>query len=331
MKIKETVGIDVSKKTLDVCIHTLQLSGVFDNSKKGFARMYAWYMASSAFAPKETMFVLEHTGLYSEGLAEFLSTKKASFAMVPGLEIKRSLGLARGKSDKKDAAAIARYGFRRRDEMVAQGTPDKKIGSIKKLLSLRDRLVRQRAGHKASLKEQKRVLDNRENALLISTQEAAVRYLDGLISDIEQELDRIVAEDGDMDTIFKLITGIKGVGRQTALFIIAYTHGFDKFATSRKFASYCGTAPFPNESGTSIRGRTKVSHLANKKIKSLLDMCAKSAILSNPEMKLYYEKRVGQGKNKMSTINIVRNKLLARIFAVVKRGTPYVDTMKYAA
>ena len=76
---------------------------------------------------------------------------------------------------------------------------------------------------------------------------------------------------------------------------------------------------------------TKVSHLANKKLKSILNMCAISAIQHSPEMKIYYENRVLQGKNKMSTINIIRNKLIARVFAVIKRQTPYVDTFKFAA
>jgi len=74
-----------------------------------------------------------------------------------------------------------------------------------------------------------------------------------------------------------------------------------------------------------------VSHLANKKIKTLLNMCAISSIQYNPEMKLFYNRRVDQGKNQMSTINIIRNKLIARIFAAVKRKTPYVDVLKYAA
>lgn len=131
--------------------------------------------------------------------------------------------------------------------------------------------------------------------------------------------------------MFKLINSIKGVGPQTALFMIVYTNGFTKFKNWRKFASYCGIAPFPNSSGSSIKGRTKVSHLANKKIKSLFDLCAKSAIQYNREMKKYYERRIEEGKSKMSSINAIRNKLLSRIFAVVERKTPYVNFMKYAA
>lgn len=95
--------------------------------------------------------------------------------------------------------------------------------------------------------------------------------------------------------------------------------------------AYCGTAPFPNRSGTSKRGKTKVSHLANKKAKILLDLCAKSALQHNPEMKMYYKRRLESGKTEMETINVIRNKLLSRVFAVVKRGTQYVDIAQYAA
>ncbi|UJH92699.1 IS110 family transposase [Antarcticibacterium sp. 1MA-6-2] len=105
--------------------------------------------------------------------------------------------------------------------------------------------------------------------------------------------------------------------------------GFTSFKTWRKFASYIGIAPFPNISGTSIRGKTKISRLANREGKALLHLCAASAIQCNPEMKAYYQRRLDKGKNKMSTLNIIRNKLLARAFAVAERGTPYVNTMGY--
>ncbi len=118
---------------------------------------------------------------------------------------------------------------------------------------------------------------------------------------------------------------------QMATTIIITTNNFKKFDNWRKFASYSGIAPFSYQSGTSIKGRTKVSHLANKKVKALIHLCAISAIQHNPEMKKYYLKRIKTGKSKMSTINIIRNKLIARVFAVIKRQTPYVDTMKFAA
>ncbi|MFD2292293.1 transposase [Mariniflexile gromovii] len=139
----------------------------------------------------------------------------------------------------------------------------------------------------------------------------------------------IISVNQELNHQYRLITSIKGIGSQTVLFMTTSTNGFTKFKTWRKFAAYCGIAPFPNSSVTSIRGKTKVSNLANKKIKSLFNLCAKSAIQNNPEMKLYYCRRVENGKNKMSTINIIRCKLLARVFATVKRQPPYVDTFRF--
>ncbi|WP_457611170.1 IS110 family transposase [Lutibacter sp.] len=260
----------------------------------------------------------------------FLTEQNIAFALVPGLEIKRSLGISRGKDDKIDATKIALYGYRLRDEIKPYDLPSKDIMTLKSLLSLRNRLVKQRAGYKSSLKEQKRIFLKKDYKILFETQQRMIMSFSKQIQRIEKEMKTIVKNNGQLKHLYDLIISIKGVGPQTALFLIAYTNAFTKFKDARKFASFCGIAPIPNSSGTSIRGRTKVSHLANKKIKSLLDLCAKSAIQSNPEMKSYYHKRIEQGKNKMSTINIIRNKILSRVFAVVKRQKPYVNTMKFA-
>jgi transposase len=150
------------------------------------------------------------------------------------------------------------------------------------------------------------------------------------IKKVEKELYRLIKADEKLAQQFSLIKTIKGVGPQTALVMIVLTNEFTLFDKWRKFASYAGTAPFSNESGT-FKGKAKISHLANKRIKTLLSCCATSAIQFNPEMKMYYQRRVAEGKNQMSTLNIIRNKILARIFVVVQRGTPYVDTYKFAA
>ncbi len=331
MKILDTVGIDISKLTFDVRIHKTKSYEQFENSKKGFAELIKWVDKNSSVSKENRLFAFEYTGLYSHQLSVYLTEKEVSFVLIPGLEIRRSLGIARGKDDKIDASKIALYTYRLRDEIEPTELPTEQIQLLKSLLSLRGRLVKQRAGFKASLREQKRILIKKKHEVLLSIQEKQIKYLSKQIKNVEKEMSDIVSSDEQLNEQFKLIMSIKGVGEQTALFMIVYTHGFTKFKTWRKFASYCGIAPFPNSSGTSIRGRTKVSNLANKKIKSLFDLCAKSAIQHSPEMKVYYNKRVEEGKNKMSTINIIRNKLLSRIFAVVERQTPYVDVMKYAA
>jgi transposase len=331
MTILDTVGIDMSKLTFDARIHSNQVYMEFENSKKGVGKLLKWVYGNSAFSKENIIFVCEHTGLYSHQLSTYLSEKEVPFSLIPGLEIRRSLGIVRGKNDKIDAKKIALYSYRLRDEIEPYKMPTEQVASAKRLLTLRDRIVKQRAGFKASYGEQKRVLAKKDNSTLFNVQQKTIKYLTKQIADIEKEIMIIIRSHDKLKEQYELIISVKGVGRQTALFMIVYTHGFTKFKTWRKFASYCGIAPFPNSSGTSIRGKTKVSNLANKKIKSLFDLCAKSAIQYSPEMKVYYNKKIDEGKNKMSTINIIRNKLLARIFAVVKRQTPYVDMMKYAA
>ncbi|QVY64576.1 IS110 family transposase [Polaribacter sp. Q13] len=331
MKIKQTIGIDISKLTFDVRIHSNQCYQAFENNLKGFKALIKWVEKNNSISKEHTLFVLEHTGIYSEEIASFFDVNNFYFALIPGLEIKKSLGISRGKDDKVDATKIALYGYRLRDEIKPYKLPSKNIHQLKRLLTLRERLVKQNAGYKATLKEQKRVYTRKENQLLLETQEKMIKYFTKQIKSVEAEMNKIIKASEQLKKQYKLIVSIKGIGNQTALFMIVTTNGFTKFASWRKFASYCGIAPFPNTSGTSIRGRTKVSNLANKKLKSLFDMCAKSAIQHNPEMKLFYNRRVEQGKNKMSTINIIRNKLLSRIFAAIKRQTPYVNVLKYAA
>jgi len=329
MKIKEVLGIDVSKLTLDCHLHCNGVHMVFDNNPEGIAKMLDWVLEIEQ--KDNLLIVFEHTGLYSHLLIKLLACSGYLFHVAPGLDIKRSLGIARGKDDKADAKRIALYGYRIREEITPCQFYSKSLDLLKRLMSMRKKLVIQRAGHITTLKEQNTVLDETENKILFQAQKEVIATLNRQISVLEKEMDKLIGKDPELSELYRLLTSVKGIGNVTARFLIVHTAGFSTFKSWRKFASYCGIAPFPNRSGTSIRGRTKVSHLANKEGKTLLNLCATSAIQSSPEMKAYYERRVKEGKNKMSTLNIIRNKLLARAFAVVQRRTPYVDTMRYAS
>ncbi len=94
--------------------------------------------------------------------------------------------------------------------------------------------------------------------------------------------------------------------------------GFTAFDNAKQLACYCGVVPFDKSSGTSVRYKSTVSPFANKKLKKLLHLCAMSALQNDPEMKAYFERKVKEGKNKMSVINAVRNKLIHRVFAVIR-------------
>jgi transposase len=128
-----------------------------------------------------------------------------------------------------------------------------------------------------------------------------------------------------------LVSSVKGVGLILGVNFLVYTGGFTLFDDWRKFACYSGIAPFEYQSGSSIKGKKKVSQIANKTIKALLSNAACSCIQFSEELKSYYKKRLAEGKSKMSTQNIIRNKIVARVFAVVKRGSPFVEDYKKAA
>ena len=118
MKFQEFIGIDVSKSTLDVCLHSLGIYLEVENSKFGYQKLISWVKKNSAFPLAQVFFCFEHTGLYSYNLACYLSERQLNFTLVPGLDIKLSLGIQRGKSDKVDAQKIALYAFRKKDEVT---------------------------------------------------------------------------------------------------------------------------------------------------------------------------------------------------------------------
>jgi transposase len=271
----------------------------------------------------DVVIVMEHTGLYSCMLEEFLHQSSIAFAKISGLAIKRSMGLVRGKSDKIDAQRIAQYGFEKQKMLRLESVPNEKLKELQLLYSTRAKLVRQRAGLIATVQEYQNTLQLKKTDLALGSQLRIIKSLDQEINRLNEAIDACIKTDEKISNNYSLLQSIKGVGPVLALAMIIKTGNFTRFANSRKFASYAGTAPFEHRSGTSIRGRTKVSHLADKSIKTLLDLSAKSAIQHDKELHEYYLRRVDAGKSKMSTINIVRNKILYRIFAVINRQTPY--------
>lgn len=331
MKFKEFIGIDISKLKFDVRVHSCQVSLVFENNHAGFKSLLTWIRKNTKLHKEDVLFALEHTGIYSLSISAFFAENKYCFVLLPGLEIKRSMGIQRGKNDKIDAKRIAEYAYQKQDVIKLSQLPFENISKIRSLLSTRDRLVKHRSGFLKDKGENSIFLNQQKNKVLFKVIEKSIADINKQIAILESEIDNIINSDDLIKSQLQLINSIKGVGRQTALYIIVYTNCFTKFDNWRKFASYSGTAPFSYTSGTSINGKNKVSHLANKKLKTLLNLCARSSIVCNKEMKSYYQKRKEKGDNGMSAMNIIRNKLISRIFAVVKRGSPYVDTFKFAA
>jgi transposase len=312
------VGVDVSKMTLDIFVKPSGLSLMISNDQKGFRQW--WAQMQNIWQPdSKVMVVMEHTGLYSLQFETFLRKSGVNYCKIPALQIKRSLGMTRGKNDKIDAQRIASYGWLRRDILSADPLIEKSIDELKHLLNLRLKVVRDRAGYINRIKEMKAAgclvaLEQQQRIVAFFTQEIMI---------LDVAITAHIAAHPALQKTYDLLLSIKGIGPVIAAHMIGNTGNFKRFSNARKFNCYAGIAPFNYQSGTSIKGKSRVSHLANKDTKTLLNLAATCAIRCDEELKTYYERKVSEGKNKMSCINAVRAKLVARMFAVVKRQTPY--------
>lgn len=151
----------------------------------------------------------------------------------------------------------------------------------------------------------------------------SLKILQHQIDQIEKEIIDTLKSDEHIYRLYKIITSIDGVGLVTAAYVIVTTNQFLTITDPKKFACFSGVVPFEHSSGVSIRKRARVSHRAHKTLKTLLHLSALSAIKMKGELREYYLRKVEEGKNKMSAVNAVRNKLVLRIFACVKRDCFY--------
>jgi transposase len=250
---------------------------------------------------------------------------------VNALEIKRSSGLVRGKNDKTDAMMISLYGWLRREQLKAEKIPAAVITELKDFISLRDKLVRDRSGYKARVKEQNATRKYAKSHLQNKIQNKKIKELSEDIKQVEKAMKQLIKQHAELQNNYDLLVSIKGIGFVIAAYMLAYTDNFTKFNDSSKFNCYAGLVPFEHTSGTSIRGKSRVSHFANKKAKRLLNLAASVAIQHNQELKQYYQRRVAEGKSKIGTLNIIRKKLVDRMFAIIKRQTPYQPNLNIAA
>lgn len=329
MKNKEFIGVDVSKKTLDVYILSVKKHFTVSNDTEGFAKLLE--ICFGNVDRTQIFFCFENTGRYSRLLSIFLCENNIQFLMANALDLKKSMGIVRGKSDQKDARTIALYAWRNRDSIKPSVLQSNQAVQLKQLLRLRDKLIKHRTAYKNAICDIEQSFPEGECDFIVQSQKRSIDHFNTEIEKVETQIELIIQSLPSWNINYNLMQTIKGIGPVLAKYIIGYTENFTLFKDPRKFACFAGIAPFEYSSGTSIKGKTRVHFLGNKHLKSLLNTAAMAVIQFNGEYKTYYNRRTAEGKNKMSTLNIIRNKLLFRVFAVVKRGTPYVDLSKFAA
>lgn len=323
------VGIDVSKQTIDVAfIFNKGINDMihqqFSNDESGIKKMLEYVKKKKGVDAQNTLFCFEHTGIYGRKLSYTLFEKQWCVWVEMPVAILRSMGLQRGKSDKVDAKRIAMYAMKNNEQAKLWEAPRKEVTTLRQMLTTREALINGLKALKMPIKESKATGNKDLVTIMETSTKNATKGIEKDIEKIEHAMDELIKNDEALSHLFKLLMSIPGVGKITSAELICFTNEFKSYSEAKQLACYCGVAPFEHTSGSSVRGKTRVNNMANKSLKTKLHLCAMSAIQHDPEIKIYFERKVKEGKNKMSVINAVRNKLVHRITAVVKRQTPFI-------
>jgi transposase len=332
MQIKHFIGIDVSKDTLDLSVivdgKNLQHYCI-KNSTREIKSTVNKFMRALGATLDDTVFCMEHTGMYNLPLVKWLQNQQGKMWLESGVHIRKTLGLVRGKNDKVDSARIAMYAYINRHQIKLWKAPRKVIERIAALISQRSRMIKAKKQLSTANKEQKKFLDKEIMSSLNKYTRRTVVVIAKQIEAIEEEVLGLIQEDEVLNRMYRIITSVNGIGFITASYILVTTNEFININNPKKYACYSGVVPFEHSSGSSVRGKTRVSQMANKNIKTLLHMAAMVAIQMKGDMQDYYNRKIAEGKNKMSVLNAVRNKLILRIFACIRQNREYEKNYAY--
>ncbi len=322
------IGIDVSKKTLDAAL--LDVKGEvlaqerIDNNAKALKALYRRWAKDFGFGEQECLVCLEPTGHYSNrAVLTFLEMGVHTWLAHP-TNILRGTGTARGKDDRTDALRIAAYA-RRYDDQASLVTDHFRCSlRLKQLITERKDLVRRKGSLDAKLKDPDRFCEKADKIRCTRMEKVQSTLLRKCINEIDGMIKEMIKADPELYRQYKLLITVDGVGQVLASHLLATTEGFTRYNTARELACHAGVVPFRYTSGTSIKGKTRVSKQARKSLKTVVHMAATSIIRLNGELRDYYLRKIAQGKNKMTVLNAIRNKIIHRVCAVIQRGTPYI-------
>lgn len=331
----ECIGVDVSKNTLDVALFRGKIDWneghvKVSNNESGYKELRKWLCLKNA-EKKRLRICMESTGLYTHDFRSWLEKENIIYYVVdpklmhhfaPPQSIK---GIRQTKNDKADAFRIAIYCSLFHDSMEPSKLPSAAYFKLKRLLAERRQYVKQSVLYRQQLSDIS-IYDSVGSRIRKKNE---VENLRDNIKQTDAEMKAIIDTDPEIRRNYELLISIVGVGLVVAVTTIVLTENFTTFTNPRKYASYIAIAPFPHESGTSIRGATRVSKQGFRQAKADLSISVLSAITFDPDIKEYWQRKKAEGKHTGCVLNAIKFKIVLRMFAVVKRGKPYVNTKGY--
>lgn len=327
------VGIDISKEKLNLCykkgLETI-LEEECENDVKAISRTFKTAFKALDIHYEDVLVCAEYTGRYIYPLTVSCQDMGLFLWIDDPTRIRNSFGIIRGKNDAVDAVRIAEYACRYSDKAVRYSIADKELVSLKNLLSDRDFLLKDRKRYQIQLTDQKKYMDSDDFKEKSSRWKKILKTINETIDDIDVEIEKIFKENKFLSHQKELLLSIDGIGDRIATSMIVITVGFTRFKDARHFCSFAGLTPYKYESGSSIRSKSKISKKANQGIKALLHLSAVNVAtrMKKGEYREYYERKINEGKHVMCVLNVIRAKLVHRMFAIIKRDEAYVKSYK---
>ncbi len=320
------VGIDVSKATLDICVIILgavRASFKVENKPSQYQIIITKLQSIQGVKLENVVFCLENTGIYHQPFVQYFVHRQCAVWVENAYQIKHSMGLRRSKTDKADAKVIAMYAARHKDNFRPATLLSKEIKGIDVVLKMRDKLLNIKKMIEVEIQEIELMGMTDQVTLMSAMSQESLAGIEADLERCEAKLDEIIQSDPKLQQLYRLVTSVEGVGKIVGLHLLVATDRFTRYKNARKFACQIGIAPFQQQSGTSLHRPARVSYFGDKNIKKMLYFSAMTAVRKYGGLRAYYTKKVEEGKPKMLVLNAVKNKLLHRIFAVVKSGEPY--------
>jgi transposase len=326
--LKQAIGIDVAQKELVVQLGRLKedlsvelyAHNTFPNHLKGFKSLLAWVKKHSDKA-LAVSYVLEATGVYHEPVAYFLEEQGLAVHIVLPNKISSYMRTLDNKTvtDLSCAEAICRFGLERKLEPWQKPAPVYR--SLRQLTRERDQLVEMRTMSKNMLHAEgsgAHPCDPGRKRL-----QAHIAFLDKQIGQIHKEIEEILKSNKEVKQQAGLISTICGIGQLTAVTLLAETSGFDQIRNKRQLTSYAGLDIREKLSGTSVKGKPRISKRGNKHLRKCLHLPALTAIRHDQRFKAVFERLVARHGIKMKAVVAIQRKLLEIAYAVYKTGVPY--------
>ena len=334
MEIQYAIGVDVSKEYLNFCVRDAELNileeGQCDNAPAIIEQYLGDLFAKwPALRGEHTVLIMEYTGLYVKPLARIYLGMGGQLSLVAADKISDQLGGSAArrqeKTDQLDARRLAEYAHRHADQLRPWQVVDRTLVVLQHLQRLRSRLQASINRLEVPAREIERFDDPSLGELIQAAQQRSLEGLKADLADIEQHLEQLIEQDDELQQLFQWISSVEGIGAVTAREILITTNAFRDFLPhqAKSYARYVGVVPLKRQSGKKrTRGRTGKG---NKQLKSLLTMGATAVIRSNMNSELgdYYRRKIAQGKPHLLVINAIRNKLILRVFAVVRNQVMY--------